>query len=94
MPFRTLRIAGALCAGMLCLQFPLHPAHAQQPKAGLAPPPRAQPAPAPAPGPKSVAYAVSGLEKPAEILVDRWGVPHIYANTHYDAFFVQGAIGF
>jgi penicillin amidase len=88
MPFRTLRIAGALCAGMLCLQFPLLPAHAQQPKAGLAPPPRAQPAPAP--GPKSVAYAVGGLEKPAEILVDRWGVPHIYANTHYDAFFVQG----
>jgi penicillin amidase len=35
-------------------------------------------------------YLVAGLEKPAEILVDRWGVPHIYANTHYDAFFVQG----
>lgn len=35
-------------------------------------------------------YAVSGLEKPADIIVDEWGVPHIYANTHYDAFFVQG----
>ena len=35
-------------------------------------------------------YAVAGLEEPAEILVDQWGVPHIYANTHYDAFFVQG----
>jgi hypothetical protein len=35
-------------------------------------------------------YAVSGLEKEAEIIVDEWGVPHIYANTHYDAFFVQG----
>ncbi|MDX1405447.1 MAG: penicillin acylase family protein [Woeseiaceae bacterium] len=35
-------------------------------------------------------YAVSGLEKDAEIIVDEWGVPHIYANTHYDAFFVQG----
>jgi penicillin amidase len=33
---------------------------------------------------------VSGLEKAAEIIVDEWGVPHIYANTHYDAFFVQG----
>ena len=31
-----------------------------------------------------------GLEQPAEILIDEWGVPHIYANTHYDAFFVQG----
>ena len=35
-------------------------------------------------------YRVSGLEQPAEILVDEWGVPHIYAGTHYDAFFVQG----
>lgn len=35
-------------------------------------------------------YAVAGLEKSAEIIVDEWGVPHIYANTHYDAFFVQG----
>ena len=35
-------------------------------------------------------YRVAGLEKPAEIIVDEWGVPHIYAQTHYDAFFVQG----
>jgi penicillin G amidase len=35
-------------------------------------------------------YEVAGLEQPAEILVDAWGVPHIYAGTHYDAFFVQG----
>lgn len=35
-------------------------------------------------------YTVTGLEKPAEIIVDEWGVPHIFANTHYDAFFVQG----
>ena len=35
-------------------------------------------------------YRVDGLEQPAEILIDEWGVPHIYANTHYDAFFVQG----
>jgi penicillin amidase len=35
-------------------------------------------------------YTVKGLEKTAEIVIDEWGVPHIYANTHYDAFFVQG----
>ena len=35
-------------------------------------------------------YTVSGLEQAAEIVVDEWGVPHIFANTHYDAFFVQG----
>ncbi|MCZ6643325.1 MAG: penicillin acylase family protein, partial [Gammaproteobacteria bacterium] len=35
-------------------------------------------------------YSVKGLTKPAEILVDTWGVPHIYAQTHYDAFFAQG----
>ena len=35
-------------------------------------------------------YTVPGLEKEAQIIVDEWGIPHIYANTHYDAFFVQG----
>ena len=35
---------------------------------------------------------ISGLEKPAEVLIDQWGVPHIYAGTTYDAFLVQGYI--
>lgn len=43
-----------------------------------------------APGQREQSYRVDGLEQPAEIIVDAWGVPHIYANTHYDAFFVQG----
>ena len=33
---------------------------------------------------------VNGLDKPAEILVDHWGVPHIYAQTEHDLFFTQG----
>ena len=37
-----------------------------------------------------VEYRIAGLEENAEIIVDEWGVPHIYAGTHYDAFFVQG----
>jgi penicillin amidase len=36
------------------------------------------------------AVALSGLEAPAEVIVDRWGVPHIYAGSQHDAFFVQG----
>jgi penicillin G amidase len=36
------------------------------------------------------AYAVEGLEQPAEVLIDRWGVPHLYAGTTYDAFVAQG----
>jgi penicillin G amidase len=35
-------------------------------------------------------YTVPGLTKPAEIIVDTYGVPHIYAQDHYDVFFVQG----
>ncbi len=31
-----------------------------------------------------------GLQQPAQILVDRWGVPHIYAANQDDVFFVQG----
>lgn len=33
---------------------------------------------------------VSGLRSTVEILVDRWGVPHIYAQSSHDAFFAQG----
>jgi len=33
-----------------------------------------------------------GLERPVDILRDRWGVPHIYAQTQRDAFFAQGYI--
>lgn len=38
----------------------------------------------------ATSYALEGLSEPARIQIDQWGVPHIYANTHYDAFFVQG----
>jgi penicillin amidase len=31
-----------------------------------------------------------GLQAPVEILVDRWGVPHIYAKNQQDLFFAQG----
>ncbi len=40
--------------------------------------------------PTPVSMSVAGLERPAEIIVDRYGVPHLYAGTHYDAFFLQG----
>jgi penicillin amidase len=41
-------------------------------------------------GTPSQTIKVAGLEKGAEILVDRWGVPHIYAQSQDDAFFAQG----
>ena len=78
---------GAACVasvGLVALAIAAGPAPAQQPKASPAPPPKA------AAGPPTLSYTVSGLAQPAEILVDQWGVPHIYAKTHYDAFFVQG----
>ena len=31
-----------------------------------------------------------GLKQPVEILIDKWGVPHIYARNTDDAFFAQG----
>jgi penicillin amidase len=33
---------------------------------------------------------VAGLQQPARIVIDRWGVPHIYAASQDDVFFVQG----
>ncbi|MHA6668518.1 penicillin acylase family protein [Homoserinimonas sp. A447] len=38
----------------------------------------------------SEAMVLPGLTGLAEIIVDQWGVPHIYAATTYDAFRVQG----
>ena len=36
--------------------------------------------------------SIAGLHKPVEILRDRWGVPHIYAQTVEDLVFAQGYI--
>ena len=33
---------------------------------------------------------VPGLAAPAQILVDPWGVPHLYAASSDDLYFVQG----
>src|SRR5260370_23785792 len=45
-----------------------------------------------APWLRAETVAVPGLRKPVEILRDRWGVPHIYAQTVEDLFFAQGYI--
>ncbi|MDR3097912.1 MAG: penicillin acylase family protein, partial [Paraburkholderia sp.] len=33
---------------------------------------------------------VEGIAHPVDILIDHWGVPHIFADNESDAFFVQG----
>jgi penicillin amidase len=38
----------------------------------------------------SATYAVPGLAGPVEILIDRWGVPHVYATSRDDLFVAQG----
>ncbi|MBM3754822.1 MAG: penicillin acylase family protein [Acidobacteria bacterium] len=35
---------------------------------------------------------VTGLKQPVEIIRDRWGMPHIYAQNQDDLFFAQGYI--
>lgn len=42
------------------------------------------------PGTVREQQAIPGLEKPGQILIDQWGVPHIYAASERDAFFLQG----
>jgi penicillin amidase len=39
---------------------------------------------------KQEAWSVRGLQAPAELIVDQWGVPHIFAGSARDAFFLQG----
>ncbi|WP_174188401.1 penicillin acylase family protein [Nocardia barduliensis] len=40
--------------------------------------------------PTTAVHHVSGLAKPVDILLDRWGIPHIYAASLEDLFFAQG----
>jgi penicillin G amidase len=35
---------------------------------------------------------LAGLREPVEVVRDRWGVPHIYANNTHDLFFAQGFV--
>ncbi|MFZ5672164.1 MAG: penicillin acylase family protein [Pseudomonadota bacterium] len=39
---------------------------------------------------RNVRFQLADLEKPARILIDRWGIPHIKAETKADLFFAQG----
>ncbi|HEX9391852.1 MAG TPA: penicillin acylase family protein [Usitatibacteraceae bacterium] len=40
--------------------------------------------------PQTQAIKVAGLKQGVQILIDRWGVPHIYAQSQDDVFFAQG----
>ncbi|MBV9539730.1 MAG: penicillin acylase family protein, partial [Alphaproteobacteria bacterium] len=33
---------------------------------------------------------VAGLQKAARVVIDHWGIAHIFAASAHDAFFVQG----
>ena len=38
----------------------------------------------------STSVQIAGLSQPVEILRDRWGINHIYAQNEPDLFFAQG----
>ena len=58
------------------------PVATQQPAVPVRPPAISIPLPA--------TLTVPGLQAPVEIIRDRWGINHIYAETEYDLFFAQG----
>lgn len=41
---------------------------------------------------ESAPVVVAGLERPVQVLIDEWGVPHVYADRLYDAFVAQGFV--
>ena len=83
MKFNPNRLACVALVAVLCTAparaQPANPAN----RAGESPsePPRVVPA---------ETIRLPGLAAPAQILVDTWGVPHIYARSADDVFFVQG----
>lgn len=52
--------------------------------------PAADAGPIRAPATTDTTIRLTGLEQPVEVLVDRWGIAHIYAQTEPDLFFAQG----
>ena len=52
--------------------------------------PSLRPSPRPHPPPPPTTLALPHLNAPVEIIRDRWGINHIYAETEYDLFFAQG----
>eukprot|EP01039_Chlorochromonas_danica_P014405 gene14405-16817_t len=44
----------------------------------------------PAPSARIETSKARGLAAPGEIIIDHWGVAHIYAASAHDAFFLQG----
>ena len=40
--------------------------------------------------PRTDTLRVAGLQQRVEVLRDRWGIPHIYAQNEHDLFFAQG----
>jgi penicillin amidase len=81
---RQLLVVAALCAATACHAPAPAPAAATSATASAAAPPVAPPR-----GDRLVA---AGLEQPVEVLVDRWGVAHIYARSERDLFFAQGFV--
>ena len=65
-----------LLAGVALTAWLAHAAAAQEPASSTAV--------------KHEAWAVAGLSAPAQMVVDHWGIPHIYAASARDAFFLQG----
>lgn len=41
-------------------------------------------------GAQQESLRVEGLVAPVEIVADRWGIAHIYAENEHDLFFAQG----
>lgn len=41
-------------------------------------------------GPENTTLSIKGIEKPIEIIRDRWGISHIFAQNQKDLFFAQG----
>ncbi|WP_431016364.1 penicillin acylase family protein [Bradyrhizobium pachyrhizi] len=56
----------------------------------VAAPTTAREKPSPLVAAREVKTDVAGLKAPGQILVDVWGIPHIYAGNEHDLFFLQG----
>jgi len=42
--------------------------------------------------PAAESISLAGLKAPVEVLIDQWGVPHIYAANSHDLFMAQGFV--
>jgi penicillin G amidase len=83
-------MGGAGLALMLLAVSGIPPIQAQTPATAASPGPAASGTTATSSAVRERSWSAAGLGAPADIVIDHWGIAHVFAANIHDAFFLQG----